>query len=61
MTVEIAKAAGATLVVKEELFRESDVVTSCASLLSSTNRMVGRDAASAIALASRSSFFCALT
>src|SRR4051794_18267335 len=35
--------------------------SSCASLLSATNRIVGRVAASAIASASRSSFFCALT
>jgi hypothetical protein len=36
-------------------------MSSCVSLLSSTKRMVGRVAASAIASASRSSFFCALT
>ena len=35
--------------------------SSCAWLFNSTKRMVGRVAASAIASASRSSFFCALT
>ena len=35
--------------------------SSCASDFSATNRMVGRVAASAIASASRSSFFCAFT
>jgi phosphoglycerate dehydrogenase-like enzyme len=41
MTAEIAKAAGATLVAKEELFREADVVTIHLVLSARTRGLVG--------------------
>jgi hypothetical protein len=46
---------------RRDLARCRICASSCASLLSSTKRIVGRVAASAIASASRSSFFCAFT
>ena len=41
MTAEIAKAAGATLVAREELFREADVLTIHLVLSARTRGLVG--------------------